>query len=190
MEVVVNFFLAVGFVGLLLCFWGVQKINGGQTFKGLAILILGMVLILPVSVLHNMQRDFDAAENETKSQSITQEVKQQIKAEAFERIVEQPTRTETVAPTGEHWISDGRGVYLWNPEPQDGESITWSGGHVQEGNYKFADGSGTLTWYRDGEVIQVDHGTFRRGRHHGQFTHEFPSGRIDYSNWNNGVEIP
>lgn len=98
--------------------------------------------------------------------------------------------TSNVAPTGKHWIKDANDVYLWNPEPRDGESITWSGGFVQDGNYKFADGAGTLVWYRDGEVIQVDHGTFRRGRHHGRFSHEFPSGRVIQSNWNNGVEIP
>ncbi|MBQ3443954.1 MAG: hypothetical protein IJG33_12010, partial [Selenomonadaceae bacterium] len=67
---------------------------------------------------------------------------------------------------------------------------TWNGGFVQDGNYKFADGSGTLTWYRDGEITQVDEGNFQHGQRQGRFSHKFPSGRVVYSNWNNGVEIP
>lgn len=97
---------------------------------------------------------------------------------------------KTVEPTGKNWIKDANNVYLWNPEPQDGESITWNGGFVQDGNYKFADGSGTLTWYRDGEITQVDEGNFQHGQRQGRFSHKFPSGRVVYSNWNNGVEIP
>ena len=89
-----------------------------------------------------------------------------------------------------HWIKDNQnGTYLWNPEPGENETITWSGDYIQDGDYRFAEGSGTLTWYKDGEVIQVDEGTFKHGRHHGQFKHTFPSGRVDYSNWNNGTEI-
>ena len=90
----------------------------------------------------------------------------------------------------EHWISDANDVYLWNPEPQDGESISWSGGYVQDGKYKFAEGSGVVTWHRYGQIIQIDEGTFSHGRHHGQFKHTFKSGRVDYSNWDHGVEIP
>lgn len=89
-----------------------------------------------------------------------------------------------------HWIKDeNTGVYLWNPEPAEGESITWSGGYVSEGNYKYADGKGVVTWYRDGKIIQVDEGGFSRGRHHGKFTHRFPSGNVIYSNWDHGKEI-
>ena len=92
---------------------------------------------------------------------------------------------------GDHWIQDANtGVYLWNPEPTDGETVYWSGGYVQDGNYKFADGRGTVTWQRYGKTTQVDEGGFSHGRHHGQFKHTFTkSGRVEYSNWNNGVEI-
>ena len=92
--------------------------------------------------------------------------------------------------TDVHWVKDNQnGAYIWNPEPGENESITWNGDYIQDGDYRFAEGSGTLTWYKDGEVIQVDEGTFKHGRHHGQFKHTFPSGRVDYSNWNNGTEI-
>lgn len=110
---------------------------------------------------------------------------------------EQPQPTETkkssnpAAQTlGEHWIKDANDVYIWNPKPQEGETVNWSGGFVQEGNYKFADGNGTVTWYLNGEVEQIDEGTLKKGQRHGRFKHEFfPSGNVIYTNWNSGVEI-
>ena len=90
-----------------------------------------------------------------------------------------------------HWIKDtANGAYVWNPEPQDGESVRWDGGTVRDGDNLYAQGSGTLTWYKNGQVIQVDEGTFEHGRHHGKFKHTFKSGNVDYSNWNHGEEIP
>ena len=97
--------------------------------------------------------------------------------------------TPAVVPTGKHWISDAQGVYLWNPEPTDGETISWNGGYVTDGNYKFADGKGVVTWYRYGKIIQVDEGGFSHGRHHGKFVHKFPSGNVIYSNWDHGREL-
>ncbi|MBR1646572.1 MAG: hypothetical protein IJ685_07325 [Selenomonadaceae bacterium] len=89
-----------------------------------------------------------------------------------------------------HWIKDNNsGAYVWNPEPQDGESVHWDGEVVRSEGNLYAHGTGTLTWYKDGQVIQVDEGTFERGRHQGKFKHTFKSGRVDYSDWNNGVEI-
>ena len=90
-----------------------------------------------------------------------------------------------------HWIKDtANGAYVWNPEPQDGESVRWDGGTVRDGDNLYAQGSGTLTWYKNGQVIQVDEGAFEHGRHHGKFKHTFKSGNVEYSNWNRGEEIP
>lgn len=109
-----------------------------------------------------------------------------------------PQVTEQVtiqaAPTNvpdSHWIQDvDTGVYLWNPEPKGNETISWSGGYVQVGQILYANGPGRIIWYRDGNIIQVDDGSFLQGRHHGRFRHQFPSGNVEFSNWNNGVEIP
>lgn len=91
---------------------------------------------------------------------------------------------------GEHWIKDNNtDVYLWNPEPYGNERISWNGSYMQDGDYKFAEGSGTVTWYRDGQVIQVDEGSFEHGRHHGRFKHTLESGNVVYSNWAHGKEI-
>lgn len=89
-----------------------------------------------------------------------------------------------------HWIKDNNtGVYIWNPEPEDGEYIVWNGGYVEVGKYRYANGLGIVTWYKNGKVIQVDNGAFDTGRHHGKFTHKFPSGKVIYSNWDHGREI-
>lgn len=92
---------------------------------------------------------------------------------------------------GEHWIKDVNNVYVYNPKPHEGETITWSGGFVQDGDNKFADGEGIVTWFLNGEVEQVDEGTMKHGQRHGKFKHEFfPGGNIVYTNWDNGIEIP
>ena len=91
----------------------------------------------------------------------------------------------------DHWIRDlNNDAYVWNPEPQDGESVRWSGGVVNEEGTLYAQGRGTLTWYKDGQVIQTDEGSFDHGRHNGEFKHTFKSGRVEYSNWDHGQEIP
>ena len=91
-----------------------------------------------------------------------------------------------------HWIKDNsNGIYIQNPSPAEGETISWNGGYVQDGKYKFASGSGTTVWRNSaGEVVQVDEGTFERGQGQGQFKHQFfPSGNVAYSNWQNGKEV-
>ena len=100
-------------------------------------------------------------------------------------------KAQSRSPLGYHWIQDNNaGVYVYNPQPTDGETVFWSGGWVRDGDYKFADGRGTLTWKKYGKTTQIDEGTFVHGRHHGQFKHIFPiSGRVEYSLWNNGVEV-
>lgn len=95
-----------------------------------------------------------------------------------------------IEPIGEHWIQSQNGIYLWNPSPVDGESVDWSGNYIQDGNYRFAEGSGQVTWYRYGRNTQIDEGNFEHGRHHGQFKHNFiKSGRVEYSYWSHGEEV-
>ena len=164
-------------VGFVLCIIGVGKMKyGGSTFKGLAYAIIGLVLIF----IGNSIGDA----NKPESSKVTQKIEREVKDEIRDQVID-----STPQDLGSHWISDANDVYLWNPEPQDGEYINWSVGYVRDGNHKFADGVGVVTWYRNGQVIQVDEGTFIRGRHHGQFKHTFKSGNVDYSNWDHGVEI-
>ena len=184
----------IGIVGLIMLVIGVWKMKfGRELFKGLLIAIVGLsILALSEEIPRSKE-----PESAPKPSKITQEIKQKVTEQVVEEIIDRtdtstpPSKpTSSIVPTGSHWIKDSRDVYLWNPEPQDGESITWSGGFVQDGDYKFAEGSGVVTWHLDGRVIQVDHGTFLHGQRQGPFSHEFPSGRVDYSNWDHGVEVP
>lgn len=102
------------------------------------------------------------------------------------------TENNSSQPQGDRWIKDNSNdIYMQNPSPSKGESISWSGGYVQDGEYKFANGSGTTVWRNSaGKVVQVDEGTFERGQRQGRFKHQFfPNGNVEYSNWNNGEEI-
>ena len=59
-------------------------------------------------------------------------------------------------------ISNHPGCYLWNPAPQAGATVHWSG-ECLDG---FAEGRGEGAWYwTDGEATET--GVFRRGRRHG-----------------------
>jgi hypothetical protein len=60
-----------------------------------------------------------------------------------------------------HWIEDAV-AHCWaaNPNPEGGETITWSGGC--EGG--LLSGAGTLTWSRNGRITGRDEGTFKDGR--------------------------
>ena len=97
---------------------------------------------------------------------------------------------ESQLPSG-NWIKDNTNdIYLQNPHPSEGESIFWSGGFVQNGKYRYADGFGTATWYKNGVIIQVDEGNFKVGKRHGRFKQTFyPSGEVIYSDWENGKKL-
>ncbi|TYZ23924.1 zinc ribbon domain-containing protein [Selenomonas ruminis] len=138
--------------------------------------------ITPASSSHKVNREDSKDKTDTSKKDAVIEDKQKEKKEEAPKAAEDKPNW--------HWIQDTTtGVWLWNPEPAEGEWIVWSGDYVTDGNYRYANGSGVLTWYKNGKVIQVDHGTFERGRHHGRFTHKFPSGKVKYSNWNHGREL-
>jgi hypothetical protein len=60
-----------------------------------------------------------------------------------------------------HWIEDTV-AHCWaaNPNPEGGESISWSGG-CEDG---LLSGPGTLTWTQNGRVTGRDEGSFKEGR--------------------------
>jgi len=91
-------------------------------------------------------------------------------------------------PPGIHWIkSENNGAYIWNPSPVDGEKIEWSGDYIQDGEYRFAEGYGKVTWYRYGKVVQIDEGNWVRGQRNGKIKQQFiSSGKVEYNEWING----
>ena len=114
-----------------------------------------------------------------------------VSAQAADERAQREAIQASANPLGYNWIQDkSNGIYMQNPSPVDGESISWSGGYVYEGNYKYASGYGTTTWTRYGRVVQVDEGNFIKGKRHGEVTHKFyPGGRVGYSRWDNGIKV-
>ena len=71
----------------------------------------------------------------------------------------------TPQPHGDScWIevSHRPGCYVWNPNPQPNETVTWTGACADG----FAQGSGTATWSHPGEH-QIGTGLLRNGKTHG-----------------------
>ena len=69
-------------------------------------------------------------------------------------------------------IASHPGCYLWNPFPQDDETVTWSGG-CSEG---YAQGSGETTWYQSDQVSETDVGLRQQGRSEGFWVITDPDG--------------
>ena len=164
---------------------GISDIKSGHTFKGLGFVIIAMIIVSLIPSSH------DTDKPQSRNEAVVERnnyQRQEIEENNYQ--AQENYSSSVNAPVGEHWIKDSNGVYLWNPEPNPNETITWTGGYVQDGQYRYANGSGVVTWYLNGEFEQQDEGRFVHGRHDGQFKHTFPSGRVVYSNWDNGVEIP
>ncbi|MBO4853238.1 MAG: hypothetical protein J5477_06380 [Schwartzia sp.] len=90
----------------------------------------------------------------------------------------------------EHWFTDiKQGVLIWNPNPESGESVEWTGGFIQDGTYKYADGHGEAKWYLNGSFEQLDEGNYEHGKRHGRFKQEFSDGRVVYSEWQHGTKV-
>ena len=59
-------------------------------------------------------------------------------------------------------VSGRPGCYVWNPNPQPGETVTWTAACADG----FAQGTGTLTWLFSGRQ-QIGNGHLRDGKHDG-----------------------
>ncbi len=66
-----------------------------------------------------------------------------------------PRPGEETAPLPSAWMGDSRtGCKLWNPQPQPGESVRWSG--ACEGG--FAVGPGVTEWFEGGQPTEIVEG--------------------------------
>ncbi|MBS3913606.1 MAG: hypothetical protein KG003_14450 [Bacteroidetes bacterium] len=81
------------------------------------------------------------------------------------------------------FIKDQNGIWIWNPNPMEGESVLWHG-PVKNG---FAEGKGHLTWYYFKRVISTYKGEMRLGKPHGHGVYRFADGDIYEGSWENGV---
>jgi hypothetical protein len=71
-------------------------------------------------------------------------------------------------PTKSATVADKNGCKVYNPMPQENESISWDGDCIGG----FANGKGTLNWYINGELMEYYSGEMRNGwaEGHGIYT--------------------
>lgn len=72
------------------------------------------------------------------------------------------------------WIQTSDGCKVYNPHPVKNETITWSGECVDG----YANGEGTLTWFKKGAKNQEYSGQMKRGQPHGRGKYDYLDGEI------------
>jgi hypothetical protein len=74
------------------------------------------------------------------------------------------------------WISDQEtSCKVWNPNPQGGETIKWSGPCING----LAQGRGSLQWFKDNRLLEQDDGEWQDGRQTGAGTQVWQGGRYE-----------
>jgi len=74
------------------------------------------------------------------------------------------------------WVADAEsGCQVWNPNPQLGETVVWSGS-CANGR---AEGSGTVRWSKDGAPSETDEGEWRDGRQIDKGRQSWSTGRYE-----------
>jgi hypothetical protein len=77
-------------------------------------------------------------------------------------------------PSAGQFVADPQtGCRVWNPHPQAGETVVWTGSCVNG----LAQGAGRLQWLRDGKPYERDEGQWREGRQEGSGSQDWSSGR-------------
>jgi hypothetical protein len=64
------------------------------------------------------------------------------------------------------WIKDQNGCKHFNPNPQAGEKLTWSGA-CKDG---VGDGDGEIEWFLDGKLVERYEGAYKAGKPAGKGT--------------------
>ena len=104
------------------------------------------------------------------------------------------------------WVTDTQtGCQVWNADPHDANSASWSGLCP----LGYAEGVGVVKWYANGKLVRRDEGEFREGklagpgsrldrdgaqfqgfwrnsRAHGEGRYIAPDGKIIEGTWKNG----
>jgi MORN repeat len=84
------------------------------------------------------------------------------------------------------WIADAKtGCKVWDPAPEQGESIRWSGA-CKDG---FADGDGTLQWFLHGKPGDRYEGGYAHGKRNGYGVVTFANGETVKGAWHDDALI-
>ena len=77
---------------------------------------------------------------------------------------------------GGDWAIDaGKTCRVWNPHPQMNESVQWSGACVNG----FAEGAGSVRWFKSDVLFETDEGQWRQGYQIGKGKQTWPSGSYE-----------
>jgi len=91
--------------------------------------------------------------------------------------------TAAPASAGE-WIRDEKAqCEVWNPNPQPGESIAWTGPCVNGR----AEGKGNLSWYQDGKVAESYDGEMKGGKTNGDGVYKYADGNSYDGQWKDEI---
>ena len=72
-------------------------------------------------------------------------------------------------------LVDRLGCYLWNPNPRENVTVTWSGG-CSNG---LAQGNGEVNWYQNDELIQIWETRLQDGHPDGPFVQRYGDGALE-----------
>ena len=71
-------------------------------------------------------------------------------------------------------LADRPGCYVWHPSPMENVTVAWSG----ECSDGFAQGNGRVSWFQNGELIEIWEAGFLEGRAAGAVTVRWGSGAL------------
>ena len=138
------------------------------------------------AVADNMRKD-DSSDRSSKPQNISS--KPNLRAGAI--VAGGAVVANEIVSEDPHWLKDLIcNAYVWNFCSQEFDGVRLNGDVLREGDKLYAHGHGKLFWLKDGQVVEINEGTFERGKPHGKFRHTRPNGEKFLTNWNHGEEIP
>ncbi len=87
------------------------------------------------------------------------------------------------------WMVSKEGAKLWNPNPMQNETCSWSGEKDRRG---FASGPGFVVWYINDKPYQVSSGNYTNGKAEGNILIVSKNAHVQAIQENNGVyrEVP
>ena len=93
-----------------------------------------------------------------------------------------PAFAQNAKPAVAGWTPDAKtGCRVWNTEPAPNETLSWSGGCVNN----MADGRGILQWYDNGKPSDRYEGELKAGRHSGYGASAYANGNRYAGMWLN-----
>ena len=92
-----------------------------------------------------------------------------------------PSISASIGPAANYTKDMTTGCKVFNPAPESGESVSWSGACTDG----YASGSGVLQWYSNGQATDLYNGEINNGKRHGTGTFRWKDGSSYEGGWAN-----